>query len=149
MNPVFNALEQVRIEQNWASTLDGYGQQVRLPKYNIRPSVFSASNASDAAKILRLIMPGLSRGEHDALSRLHAEMADMCESSWSVIVNQASLETFGRTYSFGDYKVCAVAREEFSAERKEQLRTLAYSRTKHLAAARAHAKLAAGRMKLH
>jgi hypothetical protein len=149
MNVVSSALEHVRIEQNWSSTLEAYGQQVRRPKYNIRPSVLSASNASDAAKILRAILPGLTHSEHGALSRLHSDMADMCESSWSVIVNEASLETFGRPYQFSDYRVCAIARDEYSPERKEQLRTLAYSRTKHLAAAGAHAKLAAGRMKLN
>jgi len=149
MNAVTHALEHVRTEQNWTSTLDGYGQRVRLPKYNIRPSVFSALTDSEAAKILRQIMPGLSHSEHDALSRLHSDMADLCESSWAVIVNQASIEAFGRPYQFTDYKICAIAREEFSEERKEQLRTLAYSRSKHLAAARAHAKLATGRMKMH
>lgn len=149
MNAESHALEHVRVEENWKSTLDGYGTGVRLPKYNIRPSVFSAVNDSDAAKVLRQIMPGLSHREHDALSRLHADMAAMCETSWSVIANQASIEAFGRPYEFEDYKICAIAREEYAAERKEQLRTLAYSRSKHIAAAGAHAKLAAGRMRLH
>ncbi|MFP3637719.1 hypothetical protein [Paraburkholderia sp. SIMBA_054] len=149
MNKETLALEQVNQERNWSALMSLYRERVRFRGYTCRPSVSSAVSDRDGAGILRNVMPGLTTTEHDALARLHEDMAARCKESWSTIVDQAARETFGRGYVFSDYKISGIARSEFTEERKEQLRTLAHAETHHHKAAAAHAYLAKGRMRLH
>lgn len=143
------AVRQVVVENEYSAFMATYKERVRLRHYNSRPSVLSAVSASDGARILRQVMPGLTRLEHAALAAVHEDMAEGCSTAWSALVDIASIETSGRPYSIFDYKISCIAREEFIEERKEQLRVVALAGTAHRTAARAHARLAAGRMKLH
>ncbi|MBN3761326.1 hypothetical protein [Burkholderia sp. Ac-20365] len=149
MNSETQALAQVQLERDWSGTMTLYAHQVRLRGYNVRPSVCSAVDTVDGAKILQTVMPGLTKTQHDALARIHAVMAEQCTTAWATLVDLASEETFGRPYAFGDYKISAVARDEYSPERKDQLRVLAHAQSRHKRAAQAHARLAKSRLRLH
>ncbi|WP_321935503.1 hypothetical protein [Paraburkholderia sp. J8-2] len=139
----------VETEKSWSALMSLYETQVPFPRYNGKPSVLRAVSDSDAARILRNVLPGLTREEHQSMASIHEDMAERCRLAWDLIVNLASVETFARPYGFMDYKISGIAREEYSDIRKDQLRVLAHNQTKHSRAARAHAKLASGRMKLH
>lgn len=142
MNEEAKALAAVQNELVWRPTMAFYDAPVRLPGYTRNPSVNSANSTGDSARVLRKIMPWLSVAEHRAMAQVHLDMLALALTSWATIVNLASLETFGRRYEFSDYRVSAIAREEFSVERKEQLRLLSHAATKHRNAARAHEALA-------
>ena len=142
MNEEAKALAAVQNETAWRRTMVIYDAPVRLPAYTRSPSVNSANSTGDSARVLRKVMPWLSVAEHRAMANVHLDMMALALTSWATIVNLASLETFGRKYEFSDYRVSAIAREEFSAERKEQLRLLSHAETKHRNAARAHEALA-------
>lgn len=140
---------QVRKEIEWQPLMGVYAERVRMPKYNIRPSVMSAISERDGAKILRQVMPGLTRGEHKALAAIHEDMAKHCQQSWNGLLDLASLETFGRPFGSCDYRISGIARDEYPNARKEQLRTLAHGASCHKRAARAHGYLATSRLLAH
>ncbi|HIH2745416.1 TPA: hypothetical protein ACYLN4_001096 [Burkholderia lata] len=140
---------QVQKEIAWKPLMGVYAERVRLPKYNIQPSVMSATDERDGAKILREVLPGLTRGEHKALAAVHEDMAKHCQQSWDALLDVASLETFGRPFGSCDYRISGIARDEYPDVRKEQLRTLAQGASRHKRAARAHAYLATGRLLHH
>lgn len=142
MNEEAKAIAAVQTELDWRPLMAIYDLNVRLRGYNTRPSVNSACSTSDAARILRTTMPFLTAAEHVAIGNIHLDMAARALSSWSTIVNLASLETFGRQYQLTDYKISGIARDEYSCERKEQLRLLIRAATRHNKAALAHQYLA-------
>lgn len=147
MNDEIRSIETVHTIQKWNSTMNLYRKGIKLRGYNVRPSVVSAVNNVDGARILRKIMPTLTEAEHAALARVHLDMAARCLTSHATIVECASQETFGRRYEFCDYKVALIVSDAYPDARKEQLRALALAVTHHERAARAHAHL--GRVKLH
>lgn len=142
MNEEARAFAALETEAAWSKTMAIYGEEVRMRRYNIKPSVNTACTTADSARILRSLMPSLTVEEHRAIANVHLDMAARALTSWSTIVNLASLETFGRRYETWDYKVSGIARDEFSNVRKEQLRVLMHAATKHNRAASAHEALA-------
>ncbi|MGF6440310.1 hypothetical protein [Paraburkholderia youngii] len=142
MNEEAKALAAVQNERAWRPLMAIYEVAVRLPRYTRNPSVNSAHSTADAARILHKVMPPLTVAEHQALANVHLDMMATALTSWATIVNLACLETFGRPYQFSDYRVSGVARDEFTMERKEQLRLLSRAETRHRNAARAHDALA-------
>lgn len=124
------------------SNLDhpAYHVALRLPRYNGKVTVFSATCSTDAAKVLRRANPEWSQEAHRNLALLHAFTAARLQVRHSELLDAAATETFGRPFQVTDYRIAAIGCEEFSEEQKAELRKAAYGRTAHQNCARAHAK---------
>lgn len=119
-----------------------YTQAIKLKGYSCHVNIIRATCSADAAKILKRLHPSWSRQDHDELAKAHqAARVDM-EREYSELLDVAALQAFGRKYHITDYRISAIACDEFSEEHKERLRYLAHSATKHAIAAGAHAHAA-------
>lgn len=115
-----------------------YHEQVRLRGYTRSVCVLSACTSNDGASILRRLARELSKEEHFKLADAHAKAAaDQC-AEWNRLADKAAVETFGRPFRFGDYKISGIACEEFEDGMKAQLRFAAHAQSNHKAASRAH-----------
>jgi len=123
-----------------------YHQRVRLRGYNYATTIFQAVSDRDAARILRKTNPTWSSQDHLDLAAQHAEAATRHAKEWSDLVQEAAQETYGRPFRFEDYRISAIASDDFTPEKKERLRFAAHAETYHKLASRAHA-LAAKRTK--
>jgi len=123
-----------------------YHQAIRLPKYNRTVNVFQACDSADAGKVLRRTNPDWTKADHLQLAKLHATEAAQQLVSYNSLLEAAAQETFGRPYQVTDYRISAIACDEFSPEKKDALRFAAHARTNHRTIALAHMK-AAGRRK--
>lgn len=119
-----------------------YHEALKLPKYNRRVTVVSACSAGDSAKVLRRLKPDWTRDDHAALAAAHATTADSLETRYSELLDKAAQETFGRPFEFGDYRISAIGRDEFSPEMKDSLRFVAHAKGNHRLVSQAHAHAA-------
>ena len=99
--------------------------------YTRRVSVLSVHDAADGRRLLKRFMPGLTPEQHREIADGHVQKAREHGAEWNKNADEAVMETFGRPWSFHDYRVSGIAREEFSEERKEILRTHARRRGEH------------------
>ena len=123
-----------------------YQKRFKLRGYKGPVTVFQAVNFRDAANILILANPDWSKNDHAKLAETHAKQFNQHRIKWSEMANVAAMETFGRPYQITDYRISAIACDEFSMEMKEQLRTHAHASSKHLTLANAHAAAANSRL---
>lgn len=119
-----------------------YHIAVKLPKYNGHVNVFQACTPLDAAHVLRRNNPQWTKDDHLRLATAHAAQAARARDAYSELLDEASMEAFGRPFQVWDYRISAIGCDEFSDEHKDALRKAAHAKTHHLAAARAHAKAA-------
>lgn len=123
-----------------SSQLDhpAYHATVRLPRYNGKVSVFRALSSDDGAKVLRRVNPGWTQEDHRVLAQRHAEESAKQQALYNKLLDEAANETFGRPFRVTDYRISAIACDEFSESKKEALRKAAHSRTHHEIVAGAH-----------
>ncbi|KVP39966.1 hypothetical protein [Burkholderia ubonensis] len=115
-----------------------YHESISLPKYNGKVNVFQATCSTDAAKVLRRANPDWTQDDHLNLASLHAMESAKQQMRYNVLLDDAAQEAFGRPYHVTDYRISAIASDEFSAEKKAELRKAAHARTYHDVVARAH-----------
>jgi hypothetical protein len=118
-----------------------YATRQKLPKYNVQVSPLSA-HGSDTGKLLAGRLPGWTKADHLQQAELHTAEADRMMKEWGKVANDAAKETFGRPYQATDYRISGIASDQFSDEKKEQLRKLAAGQSRHKDAAYAHASAA-------
>ena len=117
-----------------------YTTPVKLPK--ISGGVTSCSrNTRDAAKVISRLCR-LTKVEHAKAVEYHQSRSKRLSAVWKLVVEKACHDAFGRPWNFFDYKICAVARNEFSEKHKRVLRHCTYKATMHDNAAAAHERLA-------
>jgi hypothetical protein len=102
---------------------DVYHKRVHLRGYNGPQSVQSAHGA-DKGKVLRALMPGATRAEHEAAYRKFKIRADRLRKLHGNLLDKAAMQTWGRKFSIGagDYRVSGIGSDEFSAAMKDKLR---------------------------
>lgn len=114
-----------------------YHMRVKLPGFNASLNIFSGQHS--AGKILNHVSKrAWSKEQHETLAAKHLKCAHAFEVLYNEKLDEASWATFGRPYSPFDYKISAIAREEYSEEHKEELRFMAHARTHHRDIAYAH-----------
>lgn len=111
-------------------------RKLRGYRYPVIPT--GACTNSDAGKILILNNPAWSKADHLELAVLHRKAADHSAACWTKIADAASMAAFGRPYEITDYKISAIARDEFSEEHKRLLRHHALAGSNHRLLACAH-----------
>lgn len=99
--------------------------------YSRRVSVLSSLTASDGKRLLRRFMPSASAQEHRGLAKGHRALAQEHRLAWARIADEAAVVTFGRAFQITDYRVSAIACEEFADVHKEALRVHARSASMH------------------
>lgn len=119
-----------------------YTTPVKLRGYNCRVAVHTATLPADAARILRRLNPAWQRADHQQLALAHQSQADAMGAEYNRLLDEAAMETFGRPFQFGDYRISCIACEDFSQAMKEKLRTAGYGKSRHQDIARAHAHAA-------
>ena len=126
---------------NLLSSLDhpAYHIQTHLRGYTGKSDVFMVHSDVDAARILRITGPNWTQIQHAELAAQHMRAAQKQAECYAKLLNDAALETFGRPYSILDYRISAIACDEFTQEKKTALRFAARSMTNHEKLARAHA----------
>jgi len=99
---------------------------------NTRPvSALTVVTASDGKHLLRRFMPNVGKFEHRILAGRHMRASIEHCRQWSALVDAASMEVFGRNFLPTDYRISAIAREEFSEEHKQALRRHSYAEANH------------------
>lgn len=116
-----------------------YHLPVKLRGYNRALTVLGAVTDADASKMIRKVLPMATKQEHKDLASRHTAEHQRLRAMHVELLEAAHVETFGTKPSFGDYKVCAIGRDEYSEEMKVQLRAAAYGSTSHMKLAAAHA----------
>lgn len=119
-----------------------YHVAIKLRGYNHKVTVFQAVSDGDAATILKRLKQDWTQKDHLRLAKLHAEAVERMQKDWNRVADTAALDTFGRPFLFGDYKISGIGREEFSEEHKSQLRFAAHAATYHGVLHRAHLRAA-------
>lgn len=133
------------METNPASQIPGvYFQRFPRRGYRKGASLDSAHSACDGLAVLRQAFPGLQRQEHEDRARRHALASLAASRKYNAELNTAALETWGRPFQFGDYKVSGICSEDFSEARKKTLREFSTIESQHHRLAILHA-MAAGR----
>lgn len=133
------------MENNPASQIPGaYFQRFPRRGYRKGTSLDSAHSACDGLAVLRQAFPGLQRQEHEDRARRHALASLAASRKYNAELNTAALETWGRPFQFGDYKVSGICSEDFSEARKKTLREFSTIESQHHRLAILHA-MAAGR----
>lgn len=92
--------------------------------------------------MLRRRLPTWTRADHARQALAMERKADRCRRAWSREAEAAALETFGRPWQFTDYRISGIGSDEFTAERKERLRTLAHRQSDYRSAQYLHRDLA-------
>lgn len=95
-----------------------------------------------ASRALRHLLPNFQRTDHLAAAAYHLQRARRLTRIWSQVAERAAFDAFGRPWEFHDYKICAIAREEFAPHHKRVLRHCAYNATTHDDLALAHTRAA-------
>ena len=119
-----------------------YNTKIKLRNWNCRTTAIRCHCEKTAAQIIKRFWPGLSKENHAEIAQYHACRAEKLRVIWNLVIERATLQTFGRPWRFEDYKFCAIGREEFSEAHKRVLRHCAYRKSEHLHLAHAHRKLA-------
>ena len=127
------------LTRNW------YTKRVKLRGVRGTVDVFTFSGGG--SKVLRKTALGVSKRTHAMMARAHRRARDAWEKVWGRAADRAAMETFGRKFQFGDYKISAVGRDEFPERLKKILRKAAISGSKHAQLAAAHAVLAGSAMR--
>ncbi|KVP65668.1 hypothetical protein WJ97_11615 [Burkholderia ubonensis] len=125
-----------------------YHQSIQLPKYNGKVTVFQATCSRDGAKVLHHANPDWTEADHLTLASLHATESAKQLMRYNVLLEAAAQETYGRPFRATDYRISAIASEEFSEEKKAELRKAAHARTHHDVVARAHLTAARRRKRM-
>jgi len=99
--------------------------------HTFRVCVMTALSATVGVRLLKRFLPSTTRAWHASMAELHASKAIEHRDSWSSVADQAAMQTFGRKFSFFDYRVSGIGRDEFAADYKDALRTHAHSGGKH------------------
>lgn len=94
--------------------------------YSNRVTLLGLISAGAGRRLLKLMMPGLSKEDHFLIGKRHAELALEHRSAWSDRAEAACQKSFARAWTFFDYRVSGIGREEFSEEDKEALRSHAH-----------------------
>lgn len=115
-----------------------YKASVKLRGYSRETTAAHAVTPQDGAKVFVRVMPAWSRQDHARLAILHHGAAKFHEKKWSDVANHAAMAAFGRPYQITDYRISAIASEQFSDTEKTRLREHAHSASYHLALAAAH-----------
>lgn len=125
-----------------------YTTPLKVRGWNGRLHAGNTTSLTHSATVIKRLMPGWTKEDHAAIADYHARRANKMQAAWNLIVERAALQTFGRPWQFTDYKVCAIARDEFSEAHKRVLRHCAYNGNRHLHLARVHHRLAGQRTKV-
>lgn len=125
-----------------------YHQKLKLPRYNGAVNVFQACTEADAAKVLLKLNPTWTGPDHQQLAELNRKEAEKLSISYRELLDAAAQEVYGRPYTFTDYRISAIASEDFTEDKKTALRFAAHAKTNHETVARAHA-FAARKAPLH
>lgn len=115
-----------------------YHGLVRLPKYNTVTTVFQACTANDAGKVLRRLNPRWTPEDHQTLAERHAAEARKLKARHAELLEEAARETFGRPFQMVDYRISAIGSDEFSEDKKRELRHAAHAATGHSLVSQAH-----------
>ncbi len=118
---------------------DAYRTAVRLPKYNGPCTVFGALTDQDAARVLRVTAPHVSRAQHAVLSADHHLLSVRHHTRWGRALDQAAMNLFGRPFCIEDYRVSAIGLDAFDEKSKRKARLHGVSYWRHAWLARAHA----------
>lgn len=114
-----------------------YLERCKVRGYNGKVNVFTAANFRDAAKLLH--RQPREPEQHQLLSKLHKQAAEMCSSMWGLVADQAALEVFGRPFRVSDYRISGIACEEFNDVLKDWLRHFSHEYSRHMDLSHAHA----------
>lgn len=90
--------------------------------YTRRVTLLNVLTSHDGLRLMRKLLPDVSKAQFKALGLEHARRAREHTSAWSDRVDLACRTTFGRPFEFTDYRISGIAREEFSEEDKNLLR---------------------------
>jgi len=121
-------------------TSDTYTKAEKVPKWNVPVSPLRDRDVG--GKQLKQRLPHYSKADHEDAARAHMKAAHDSGEEWGKTQEAAHQKTFGKKPEFGDYKVSGVGREEYSAEHKDKLQSLARAQGQHTSAAHAHWKSA-------
>lgn len=115
-----------------------YHIATKLRGYTNKTTVFQATTDGDAATVLKRLGKSWTKEEHERLAAQHGEAAERLKADWNRLADEAAMETFGRPFAFGDYRISGIGREEFSDDFKTKLRFAAHAATHHGTLHRAH-----------
>ncbi len=126
-----------------------YHHPLRRPGFTCRVCVayLVRLDPCAAGRALRQLLPTFQRADHLAAVAYHLHRAQRLDRIWSQVAERAAIDAFGRPWQFHDYRICAIACEEFAPRHKRVLRHCAYNATTHRDLALAHTR-AAGLRKL-
>jgi hypothetical protein len=114
-----------------------YSTPVKIRGYSGAITVTSA-HGKDAGDVLIKLRPDMTRAEHAQLARKFEPMAKSLQKEWEDTLNDAAMETWGRSWQVFDYKISGIGSDEFSDKYKNKLRYLAQASTKAKSIALAH-----------
>lgn len=117
-----------------------YKDTIRLPKCAGEVCVLTAHHSG--YKVLIRLKPEWTKEDHERLDATHTDLKLALRAAWGHEFEAACQETFGRPSEIGDYKISGIGRSEFTEERKDRLRTLAHSDSKHSTIGAAHSEAA-------
>lgn len=115
-----------------------YTTPVKLPGQG-KVTAINAHSAADGAKILNKLRPDWTKADHLNMAAEHEDLAESAETDWGKLVASEFKKLFDRDYRVGDYKVSGVARDEFPATVKDELRELNRQMNGHKSLRVAHA----------
>lgn len=122
-----------------------YQGRAKLRGYRSPVSAFQTVTTKDAGDVLISLCPTWTREDHRRLAHTHAKLAERDYTRWNRRADEAAQATFGRTFSFTDYRISGIGREEFPDEFKVELRKTISEACRHKILAHAHAAAAKSR----
>ena len=114
-----------------------YFDRVSLPGWNRK--VRASENGRALRKALRARGECVPQPIHARRAAFYLARHKRLSALWSVAWDRAIREALGRAPEFGDYRVCAIGREDLPEAWKERLRAYAYGSTEAGDRARSHA----------
>lgn len=121
-----------------------YQAGIRFPRVAGLVTVFSSGVRKSQCRLLVRRIFGSNIDEHRRLALFHWNRAKRYQALYDRSLDLASLKTLGRPFTFGDYRVSGIGRDEFDPEDKDKIRRYVRLLHAHRNVARAHA-CAAGR----
>lgn len=101
-----------------------YNKTIKI-RYQKQPqSLFGLSGSSNIRKWMRTYFPHATKEQHKQLRDQAKEKFEELDKEWSNIVETEFQRLFHRPFEVRDYRVSGIARDEFSAEVKEKLRSI-------------------------
>ncbi len=121
-----------------------YEAGIRVPRVTGLVTVFSSGvSRSHCRRLVRRIF-GPDAKEHRRLALFHWNRAKRYQALYDRSLDIAAMKTLGRPFTFGDYRISGIGRDEFGEDDKARLRRYVRLLQAHRDVARAHA-CAAGR----